>query len=154
MVTTDSDQSAIVIWEQDNNIWSARRLLSTGTWTAPEMISSTTDLATKAQIAANSDGKAVVAWEQQAADNSRTICANIFDPGTGWATPQQIDSNSGYPRDPAVGIDTYGKAIVSWAQQEGTDPASSWQTDIRQLKAGVLKNPSVWPVTTAYPIWP
>ena len=68
------------------------------------------------RIACDSAGNAIVAWYQYD-ENKWKIFTNRYVPGTGWNGVEIIGSdeseNSKYP---SIAIDTAGKAIVVWSQ--------------------------------------
>ena len=67
----------------------------------------------------NPNGNVIAAWYQN--DGTRNnIWANKYVAGTGWQTPELIETNVGNASSPQVAMDPNGNAIATWQQNDGT----------------------------------
>lgn len=117
-----------------------------GTWVRVD--ASGTLAAGNSHLAINANGTAMALWrERNPGDNNYSMKAARFVPGTGWQTPQTIDSsfdnvNSDSP--PRVALDDAGNAIAAWHQGDSLyvnvfSASSGWGTateiDVRQVNS-------------------
>ena len=123
-VAMDSDGNAIAIWYQNDgtrfNIWANRYVKGTG-WQAPELVeTNNTGNAGSPQVAMDSNGNAIAAWQQN--DGTRSnIWANRYVKGRGWQDAELIEiDNAGNAGSPQVAMDSDGNAIATWYQSDGT----------------------------------
>lgn len=124
-VAMDEAGNALAVWQQSDgsrlNIWTARYAPGAG-WSAPQLLE-TNDAgdAKQPQIAMNAVGGAVAVWQQH--DGIRwNIWAARYAPGAGWQDVRLIETNNvGDAQNPHVMIDTDGKAIAVWEQDDGTN---------------------------------
>jgi hypothetical protein len=124
-IVMDENGNAIVVWKQPDgsrvNIWANTYRYGVG-WGSAEKIDS--NISGKAvccpQIAMDSNGNAVVIWEQS--DDGRVnIWANTYKSGSGWGLVELVEfNNSGDAHHPDVALDDNGNAIAVWEQSDGT----------------------------------
>ncbi len=138
-IAIDASGNALAVWKQfdgsRNNIWANRYTPGSG-WGTAELIE--TDDAGDArypQIALAANGNALAVWLQF--DGTRNnIWANRYTPGSGWGTPELIetdDASNAYT--PQIAIDASGNAMAVWRQSDGSryniwanryTPGSGW----------------------------
>ncbi|MCE9658547.1 MAG: immunoglobulin domain-containing protein [Burkholderiales bacterium] len=122
-IAFDPSGRAIVVWQQSDgtrdNIWANRYTPGVG-WGTAELIE--TDNAGRArfpQVAVDAAGNALAVWAQS--DGTRDdIWANRYVVGTGWGTPQRIETGDGGASDAQVAFDASGKAMATWTQRDTT----------------------------------
>ncbi len=121
-IAFDNSGNAIAVWAQDDglrrNIWANH--FDGSSWGTPEMIETDdTGPADLPQIAFDDNGNAIAVWMQM--DSARwSIWANRFD-GASWGGAALVETiDTGEARDPQIAFDKNGKAIVVWAQNDGT----------------------------------
>lgn len=103
------------------SIWSNLYAPGTG-WKWPVVVESDdSEDAAFPSIALDGNGNAVAVWQQN--DTTRdNIWANVFDPSSGWGTPELIEKDdAGSALQPQVSIDGTGHAFAVWRQSNGTD---------------------------------
>ncbi|WP_369600164.1 hypothetical protein AAIA72_09930 [Hahella sp. SMD15-11] len=133
----------IAVWEQYNagqgitNIKSARYTVTTG-WSAPELIETNdTGTAQFPQVAINASGNAIAVWQQSDGVYFH-IWASLYSPGSGWSTPERIESyNESHGKNPQIAMNDSGFAVAVWEQHDGSldsiaaniyAPGSGWGT--------------------------
>ncbi len=91
-----------------------------GTWSEPGSIERDNyGYAEDPQVAADGSGNAFAVWDRF--DGASTnIWANRYIAGTGWATAQLIETDTGTASKPQVAVDTSGNAVAVWQQHDGT----------------------------------
>jgi hypothetical protein len=123
-VAIDASGNAVAVWHQSDgtryNTWANRYAAGSG-WGTAQLIE--TDNAGDAgfpQVAVDASGNAVAVWQQW--DGSRTnIWANRYAVGSGWGTPELIETdNAGDAAFPQVAVDASGNAVAVWHQSDGT----------------------------------
>lgn len=72
------------------------------------------------RLAMNSDGNAIVVWEQSDG-MAQSIYANRYTVGVGWGTPTRIEYNDYGASEPDVAINSNGVAVAVWQQNDGSD---------------------------------
>ena len=93
---------------------------ATKTWATAALIEfDNVGNAENVQVAVNTSGQAVAVW-QQPDSTSINIHAARYSPGTGWHTPEPIDTEPETAQQPAVAIDAQGNAFVVWLRSEGS----------------------------------
>ncbi len=122
-VAMDPNGNAIAAWQQNdgtrNNIWANRYVAGTGWQTAELIETDNAGNASSPQVAMNPNGNVIAAWYQN--DGTRNnIWANKYVAGTGWQTPELIETNVGNASSPQVAMDPNGNAIATWQQNDGT----------------------------------
>lgn len=123
-IAIDGGGNAIAVWNQHDgtrsNIWANRYTAGSG-WGAAQLIE--TDDAGDAQnpqLAFDSNGNAMVVWEQH--DGARfNVVANRFTAATNsWAGARAIETDdAGDARSPQIIFDPSGNAIAVWTQHDG-----------------------------------
>jgi hypothetical protein len=135
-VSFDNNGNAFAVWEQRSpghsvGIW-VNRYTATGTgtgWSTPTLIETDSeDGATMSQIAIDSNGKAIVVWEQfeHTGEHRANIWANRYIPTNGWGTATLIEGNEGDALSPYVAVDANGNAIAVWSQKNDASVYSIW----------------------------
>jgi hypothetical protein len=118
MVAVDGEGNAIAVWIQDDglryNVWANRFTVETG-WGTAETLESDTGNVWGADIAVDHSGNAIAVWDQF--DGERyNVLARRFVVGSGWGTPETIDTISEDAIYPRVAMDGSGNAIAVWKQ--------------------------------------
>lgn len=92
-------------------------------WGSAELIESDdTNNAAYPDIAVDRNGNAVVVWRQDDGSVS-SIYANLYVAGTGWGTPELIETNNdGSAYSPRIAFDADGNAIAVWQQSDSIRP--------------------------------
>lgn len=121
-IAVDAAGRALAVWEQfedsRHKIW-ANRFDGTS-WEEAEIIETGTGgTASAPDVAINAGGQAFAVWTQF--DGTRdNVSVNRFD-GSAWETAEVIDvDDGGSSRAPQIAIDAAGRAIVVWAQFDGS----------------------------------
>jgi hypothetical protein len=120
----DAAGNALAVWQQVTgtpsalqNSMKANRFVVGQGWQGAELIESSNafvSTSSSPQIAVNAAGNAVAVWVQFGGINN-SVWANRYTVGQGWGTAELIETiNTGFARDPAVAIDSSGKAIAVW----------------------------------------
>jgi hypothetical protein len=109
-----------------------------GTWSAPVTISGASLVPHAGWLtAAAADGRAVVVWEQEPADDQdyeRTVHAVAYAAASDWSAPETISEPGGDWEDaPHVGMDDNGNATVVWLNLTST---SVWSIGWAERPAG------------------
>jgi hypothetical protein len=122
-VGMDADGNAMAVWYQSdgsNSNIMANRFVSGSGWSG-EFVVDSEDLgdAYHPQVAVNSKGDAIVAWEQS--DGSRfNVWAKFFDVKYGWGEAKIIDSDlTGDASDASVALSNLGTGVAIWLQTGG-----------------------------------
>lgn len=122
-VAFDGNGNAIAVWSQFDgtrkNIWANRYTMASG-WSAPQLIETEGGDADFPRIAINTNGSALVVWEQTDATR-RNIWANRYDAvRQAWGTAQLLEiDNAGFAIAPHVAIDANGNGMAVWQQFDG-----------------------------------
>jgi hypothetical protein len=117
---------AIVTWTQLDTGGAANSILSArfvaGAWLASDLIEQGSANASKPQVAIDSNGNAVVVWNQFDLNTSQTtIWANRYTTTSGWGTAAQLETtNTASNPNPQVASDASGNVIAVWQQSDGT----------------------------------
>ena len=118
-VAMDEDGNAIAVWHQSNqkrDFLYARRLTPTGGWNAPYLVGSATHL-DASQVAVGPDGEAMAVWRTM---TNSGVYAGRFTPTAGWAFTGSPSTVITSIRNPQVGVDRSGNAVVLWESYTGT----------------------------------
>jgi hypothetical protein len=123
--------NGVAIWQQSNGTVITLRAatLSGGIAGAAQVISANTGNLSNPHVAVNADGMAVAVWAQ--GNGSRgEIAANRYVPGSGWASPSQVNSPGwtpfNQPTDPQVILDDAGMATALWVEGTGASSPKVW----------------------------
>jgi hypothetical protein len=122
----DSGGNAMSIWSESGSIWSSRYVPGMG-WSRPIRVSDNTALGgLYPRIAFDKSGTAVAVWQQ--GDGYRTnIWSSRFHEGTGWGTPQLIETNDeGSAQGVELAVASTGDAIAVWRQADATGADHIW----------------------------
>jgi len=133
-IAVDASGSAIAIWQQEDydvisqntglpisNLWTNRYVPGSG-WSGPELIEADSDSdAFNPGIVMDDAGNAMAVWESQLIV-SKSIRANRYVHGGGWADPVSVGEISAF--GPHIASDSFGNMLVVWdksdaAGQEG-----------------------------------
>jgi len=128
-VLVDFDQSATATFvpTSSSNGWGSELALSAGGAGDP-------------RVAIDSSGRAVAVWSQLDSPSSSTtsLWGSRYVPGSGWGTPQLLESNAGAVSGIYLAMDrSSGRAMVAWRQLTTTtydlwaksyDPTAGWGT--------------------------
>ena len=123
-VVLDNSGNAIAVWPQIDGIGVdsiyANRYVTDSGWGTPELIESGSGIALSPQIAVDGSGNAIVVWQQADGAGINSIYANRYVAGSGWGTPELIESGSGTAEGSSIAMDSGGNAIAVWDQDDGT----------------------------------
>ena len=156
-IVADDDQNAIALWRQQDgarwDIWSNRHVPIAG-WGTAELVE-TNDVgdALGARAAIDPDGNVMAVWAAEVGWRS-DIWANIHTPAGGWGTPVLIEhDDAGDTGAAEVAMDAQGRALVVWAQSDGSDfnaysarytPTSGWETPVLlETSPGMAFSPKI-----------
>jgi hypothetical protein len=74
-----------------------------------------------ARLAANSQGSALVAWNQFGAHGQVNVWASRYESAAGWSAPELIDpDDTRSARNPDIAADGDGNALAAWERVDGT----------------------------------
>jgi hypothetical protein len=118
-IAFDKDDNSLVVWDQftadgtHTNIWSSRLTAAAGsTWTAPSAVSTDNgNSAQLARIAIDSNGNALVVWDQFDGIWSARYVASAGN----WTMAEQIGSGV----SAQIAFDASGNALAVWAGTDG-----------------------------------
>jgi uncharacterized protein YpmB len=128
-VAFNNNGEAIIVWAQhDQNsdqIFMAERAAK-GTWTIPEnitdKISNNASTARHPRVAINTNGLAIITWQQHDGLNDSIYKAERNEDGE-WDFPEDTsdrisvyDGGANTAYDPEVALNDNGKAIITWSQ--------------------------------------
>jgi hypothetical protein len=123
-VAVGEDSSAFVVWGRgssiDSSLW-ANQYVPGGGWEGPVLVESEAGGSTNPAIVVDSQGNAIVAWQQLLPSGIRTdVWANRFVVGSGWAGATMIElstvGNAGVPR---LAVDGAGNVTAVFTQRVG-----------------------------------
>lgn len=156
-IAVDSNGNAIAVWTQGllpisptpfspTEIWVNRYVKGLG-WGTPQTINTNTPYADLPQIASDSNGNALVVWQQS--DGTRNnIWANRFNNTSGtWESAQLIETdNAGSADSPQIAVNGNGNAIAVWRQSDGSfmnimsnrfdSNSGTWETNPSPVESG------------------
>lgn len=117
-IATVGDNGAVAVWSQsDGSRWHvmSNRYTQTGGWGVAEEIEALEGSADpySAQVVADADGNAIVAWIQQTTGSERHVAANVLTAGVGWGDAELI-ADVDYTEAPRLAISANGSALVVW----------------------------------------
>jgi hypothetical protein len=114
----DADGDVLAVWDS-NGIMISTRSPGDGGWSAPQQISTETQIGAPA-LAVNAAGEAVIVW--LGLDGTSAIHTITRDAAGSFSAETTISLPSESPGSPRVAIDSSGDAVVSWTAQ-GASPA-------------------------------
>jgi hypothetical protein len=137
--------NAVAVWAQffvNSNIFT-NRYTPSGGWGLSHQIDDASGDGAAPQVAMGANGWVIAVWAQS--DGARDdVWSNRYEPGSGWGTPERIETNNTLEASGAqVAVDANGNAVAVWAQSDGTRfdiwsnryaPSSRW-ADARRIEA-------------------
>jgi hypothetical protein len=97
-------------------IYASLRPQAGGSWSTPKLLSDSAYPASAPTVTIDSDGQAVVAWQQASADYTQIRVSSI-DPASNGVTPlQTVISANGYLTQPRIAASAQGSAYLSWLE--------------------------------------
>jgi hypothetical protein len=123
-IAVDRNGNAFAVWSQldgtNFKIWSNRYTAGSG-WGTPQLIENdATELADSPRIAMDANGDALVIWLQDGGPRL-DVWANRYTAGSGWGTPQLIETDSaGNAFNHQLASDANGNGLAVWQQYDGT----------------------------------
>jgi len=125
-IAMDANGNAIVVWLEfdgaNNYVWSKRYVAGVG-WTANELVDpDPASFLAEPRVKIDKMGNAIVVWSRPDISGSYSdVWANRYVIGVGWGSAELLDTNdSGDAKQPQVGVDDIGNAVVLWQQWDGT----------------------------------
>jgi len=126
-VAFDAAGNAVAAWVQGNGaglaqIVAARWSVSSGTWSAPQLLQTAALGGVNPQLAVAPDGGATVVWTQSEANMTYTIqAAHAASATASWSAPHALSPATGVNGGnwPMVKADPGGNVIVLWQQYQG-----------------------------------
>jgi hypothetical protein len=117
-VAMDPNGNTIVVWIQDNNVWTNKYTASTSSWGTAGLLETGSGAVFVPQIAFDVDGDAIAVWQQS--DGTYTnIYYNRYSGGT-WGGRTLLSDATSNATDPQIVIDRNNNAIVIWTQTNGS----------------------------------
>jgi hypothetical protein len=132
-IAMDANGHATAIWGQLDGIWSSSYTSGTG-W-APAARVSDIDAAGALypRMAFDQSGGATAVW-QQGGESGTNVWANRYQAGSGWGTPQLIETNDlGSAQNPELAVDANGDSMAVWRHAEPFGFYSVW---VNRFKPG------------------
>ncbi|MBN4063323.1 Ig-like domain-containing protein [Cardiobacterium sp. AH-315-I02] len=121
-IAFDNNDNAFAVWQQRDNsdIFSIRVSRFDGTsWGNVEQIEAGAGNSYSPQIAIDTNGNALVVWQQRDANNRGDILASRFN-GAKWSSAVAIETGEFDAQFPQIVIDNNGNALAVWLQHDGT----------------------------------
>lgn len=122
-VAIDTDGNAIAVWYQSDgsvlDVMSNRYVPGSG-WGTAAAISTLNQNGYDPQIAMTPDGDALAVWYQY--DGTRyNVWANRYANGTGWGSPELLETEETVSSDTAsVVVDDNGNGVAVWVENDGS----------------------------------
>jgi PKD repeat protein len=118
-VDMDEAGNAIVVWQQDRDLFFDRYSAVFDSWSGPMALRSEVGLLRDLQIDVAANGRAIAAWTLA---NGGGVWSAAGDVSTGiWTDIQRLDLDGPTAlngRDPRVAIDRFGRALVVWRNDD------------------------------------
>jgi hypothetical protein len=126
-VVANASGTVMAVWTQVSggvdSIYAS--VFGSGTWGAPQLLESGTDLAETPRAAIDANGNATAVWAQRAG-TYYSVYRNSYTAGMGWGTEQLLESaNTGDAGLPWVGVDSSGNVTALWTQSTDQDATFS-----------------------------
>ncbi len=126
-ISINSSGYAIAVWEQndtfqfsDNNILSNRYTPDEG-WGEPQLLETNTiSRASSPQVGIDSNGNALVVWQQNGERNREQIWSNRYVVGSGWVGAEVIEDDlfaDHIAHSPQIVVNKKGDAVAVWQQR-------------------------------------
>jgi hypothetical protein len=125
-VAMDSNGNAVVVWQQydsTNHLSLYAKRLSAGAWGTVTLLETGTGDVWSPQVAMDSNGNAVVVWQQYDSTNHLSLYAKRLSAGT-WGTVTLLETGSGSVWGPQVAMDNIGSTTVVWSQLDSSSHLS------------------------------
>jgi hypothetical protein len=127
-IAIDANGNALSVWRQRYRgafqVW-ANQYTPSGGWGTALLIGPVAGEAGGPQVAVNSNGHGVAAWQQHDGNGRGSIWANRYTPSEGWSTAELIETDDrGNAGGVQVGIDVDGDALAVWPQHSGPSASS------------------------------
>lgn len=143
----DDAGNAIVTWYQvnssisfgHNDIWASRYSVTSGSWSAPAIVSDGLHTAYNSKVAVNQGGALVLVWIQSEDDGSGSIAGVDAWGATGtttagWGIPARLNSVLGSEYEVSwettVAIDSAGGAMAAWIQKNSSGVFDVWTSHL------------------------
>jgi hypothetical protein len=135
-IAMDSGGIAVAVWQQvdgsgHQSIYANR--LSGGVWGTAKVLETGNGDASSPQVAMDSNGNAMVVWQQVDSSGNHSILANRYSDGV-WGGSKWLEAGSGDASNPQIAMDNNGNAMVVWEQKHVAGP---WEISARHYSAGV-----------------
>ena len=123
----DAAGNAVVVWTQyennRNDIWSARYVAATQTWSTPQRVSSA-NAASDAyvpDVAVDAAGNAIVVWHQGdgRVNHFDVWSARYVAAADAWSAPALVSDGVNSAFTPHVAVNAAGQGAAGWAQEQG-----------------------------------
>lgn len=133
-VAMDADGNAMAVWRQDDSsggsfsTYASYYDSTAGSWSNDQSLESQSLEASDPKAAFNSEGDALVFWEQADGTGHISLYYRWFHSDTGWASTQLFEQEEMTAKSVQLAFDSSDNAVVVWDQQLGT------QSDIRMRR--------------------
>lgn len=121
-VAINSAGDTVVVWRQEaasDDLWVATYSAQSG-WSMPELFADNTHPNGSPKVAISENGTIVATW-MTADDYRYNIWGRSYIPGSGWASAQMIETQTGYHSVfPQLAIDSAGSVIVVWSKENSS----------------------------------
>jgi len=121
-IAFDNNDNAFAVWQQrdSSDIYSIRVSRFDGTsWGNIEKIETGAGNSYSPQIAIDTNGNALIVWQQRDANNRGDILSSRFN-GSKWTSAVPIETGAFDAQSPQIVIDNNGNALAVWRQHDGT----------------------------------
>jgi len=116
-LAVDPSGKYMVVWAQNNSIWANYYSKFIGSWDGAQTIENNINNTTSAPKVAMTDiNKFTAIWSQINNSGNIDVYTNSFTP-SGWTTTEMIESSPGNTTSPDIGIDSNGRKIAVWVQE-------------------------------------
>jgi len=150
-IAMDANGNALAVWPQEedfygfgsSNNWVNRYTPGSG-WDEAQLIETDTGYATNPQVAFDTNGNALAAWDQSDDNGRFRILTKRYTPEDGWGEVVPIEDDSqvnSYLYQ--IVVNASGKALVVWIQDESIwasryTPDSGWDSTPELIVSGVV----------------
>jgi len=118
-IAVDPAGNAFVVWWQYDgtraNIWGNRYAAGSGWGTAALLETDNAGPAEYPGVAVDADGNAIAVWHQSDG-TAWNIVANRYTAGSGWGSPELLETDSARAGDPQIAMSDAGDALAVWSQ--------------------------------------
>ena len=119
-----------------------------GTWSAPETVSKTSEVAGRPDLGFDAAGDLTAAWDESAVI-FRDIRAASRPAGGEWGEPKLVSAQLAGATDPELAVDPAGAAALVWIEEskfvEGASraPGGAWRQPVELSEVGEVREPRV-----------